>query len=292
MADYLSGVDRDNPSSAIGRDLMHQFFYSIGLGDPSVIGVVDQLFAAGVKDPDQILFALRDNAAVQARFPLSAIDAYNRKTGQNLSYAGYVALENSYKEKLSQSGLPQDFIDHYTTPDQLSGFIARDVSADELQSRVSNAKAAASSMDPNTRKMLYDYYGVDVDHAAAYFLDPTIGGDILDKSFKAVQFGGAAANAGLKIGKDTAEMAAGNGLSLNNSPQLKSVGDQAGAAHRLANIYNDSITDDDLVKEAFNLDGAADVTKKKKSLASKERAAFSGSSGANSGSLTQKATAV
>lgn len=275
-------VDATNPQAQTNRDIMEMFFRQNGLSDmwKAALGEI----ASGLTDPDDILFRLRDTPAYKTRF--AANDARVRAGLPELLPGDYIRLENQYKASLSQAGMPPGF---YDDPSDFSGFIARNTAPAEVERRVAKAQDAVANMDPNTRRTMQDWYGVDSDHLAAYFLDPERAEPLLERQYRAAQAGGQARNVGLDISQGTAELA---GAVAGGADRLGQVAESADTAKTLGQIYGDTVTDDDLVKDALGLDGGAATGKKLKRLASQERAAFGGTSGTSSKSLSQRKTSV
>mgnify|MGYP000903256440 FL=1 len=63
--------------------------------------------------------------------------------------------------------------------------------------------------------------------------------------------------------------------------------DDLAAVDRLNSVQQGDLSAEDLARAAFNMDGAGVAAEKRRKLASKERAAFSGGAAASAGALGQ-----
>lgn len=242
------------------------------------------LIQDGFTDPQTILYSLKDTPEYRARF--KANEARVRAGLSELSPGTYVMLENQYRDFMATAGLPSGF---YDSTDDFTGWIAGDVSPMEAQSRVATARTAAQNVDPNYRATLRDFYGIDDDSLTAYFLDPDKTTAMLENQQAAATVAGAGRNAAFNLSRQRAEQIASMGVGLQQAQQVFDMqGTDRAATQRLAGLYNEKVSEDDLVVEGFNLDGGQAVTAKRKKLASQERAAFSGSGGVGRSSLGRR----
>lgn len=140
---------------------------------------------------DATMLKLRDSPEYKARFPGMAA---RQQAGLNaIDENTYLAWESGAKAQLTKYGLPADF---YSTPDALAQFITGDVSVPELTSRIEKGYNDAMAAPPETRNALQSMYGVDAGHMAAFFLDPKVGQDTIQRKFVASQIGGESTIAG------------------------------------------------------------------------------------------------
>ena len=245
---------------------------------------VEALITDGYADPDTVLLQLRETPEYQQRFAANA--ARKRNNHPELEPATYLRYEKQLREVIQQSGLPNGF---YRDRTDLQGFIENDTSPFEISARIGTASTAAASADPAIKQALKDYYNIDEQGIVAYFLDPTKAAELLTSQYGAAVAGGSFKSQGIKIDKGIAEEIGASGINPVNvaSGAAQVAGDMRSAAD-LGNIYGEDFTSEDLTRSTFDLAGGAAATKKKNRLASAERAAFSGSSGTQSGSLTSK----
>ena len=240
------------------------------------------------KSSDWIKLELRKTDQYRARFP--GMEAISRK-GMAMSEAEYVATERAYLQVLSAAGL--DSV--YGNRADYGRFIASEVSAQELAGRVQIAKDYVNMYAPQSvKQQLRDLYGMDDAQMAAYVLDTSEG---KKKSLAALeseyakrqsqaQVGGAAVDTGLGISTPLRDQIAEAGYNYNQAMTgLGRAKTEADPYRRLGNLYGVATSTDELIQENFGLGGGAEATTKKRKLASKERAAFSGSSALSAGSL-------
>lgn len=254
-------------------------FQQFGLGD--LVPALEEQWKSGYTDATTILVNLKSTDAYKVRF--KANDARVRAGLPELSPGEYVQMESSYRDLMGYAGLSKFF-----GPDDFTKWIENDVSPMEAQQRLVTAKKAVETIDSATKQALTDMYGVDSDGIAAYFLSPEKATGVLEQQYNAAVVSGTASNFNVNVNKSTAEQIGANGVGLQQAQQqFGQVADQSTDAARLGALYSDAITQDDLVKEQFGLQGGTDTTAKKKKLASQERAAFSGSSGIGQTSLSK-----
>jgi hypothetical protein len=220
--------------------------------------------------------------------------------GQAISEGEYTRLETSYREVMRGSGIDAKFYDSF---DDYGRFIAGNVSATEVQGRINAAKSTAN---PAILGELREYYGIDEGTAYAFLLGLTDEkGIALDAAAQArdqqtirdisrnIQIGGMAEAAGFSMNQAQSAALAGTSVGQTIDPfdvrtraQLEGTFGQARrVADRettLAGIDNEAFDQRDALASAFG--------DRQKQLASerrgkRERARFTGSSGASSGSL-------
>lgn len=267
----------------------------------SVEGWISDGWADGYDGGEKMLMLFRTSDATkniyQKRFPgMQALAS----RGQAISEGEYIELERSYRNVLSASNLPPQFYDSF---DDYGRFIAGGVSANEVEGRV---VAARSAMNPLIARELEDYYGIGQDKAMAFLLGLTDEkGLLLDAQKEArnqqtirdisrnIQIGGLAEGAGFRMG--LSESAALSGTSLGQAidpfdqrtaAQLEGTFAQARrTANRettLAAIDQENYAEQDTLLASFGDDQKRLASERR---ARRERARFSGSSGAAASSL-------
>lgn len=242
----------------------------------------------GDKSADWIKLELRKTDQYKARFP--GMEAISKK-GMAMSEAEYIATERAYLQVLSTAGLDKV----YGNRADYGRFIANEVSAQELASRVQIARDYVNMYAPaSVKQQLRELYGMDDTQMAAYVLDTSEG---KKKSLAALeteytkrqaqaQVGGAAIDTGLGISSLLRDEIASMGYNYNQAMAgFGRARTEANPYRRLGQLYGVATSTDELIQENFGLGGAAEVTTKKKKLASQERAAFSGTSALSAGSL-------
>lgn len=262
---------------------LQQQFASLGLGD--LYGLIMSYITDGTDNYDDILNRMQVDPAAQnviaKRFP--ALKA-RQDSGHPISIKDYLNLEDTYRNIVQQSGLPKGFYDQNT---DYTKWIEAGVAPTEVQARINTAANAVNNADPNIKSALRDYYGVDDGGIMAHFLDPKIAADVLTTQYGAASVGGAYKAQGLSLDRSLAEEIGVNPGNLANAAAgANQVAADTQAAAMLSNVWGEDLTSEDLTRDTFNVSGGAAARKKKNSLASQERAAFGGSSGAVNGSLS------
>lgn len=206
-----------SPSAPVGSDvpayqLLRQMFVQFGLEQ---LGIE---FEHLVSDPAlteaEVLNKVYDLPAYKARFP--AMD-YLRKTGGTWTEAQYLQQENAYKQVLKNNLMPAGFMD---TTDEFANWIKGDVSPDELNKRLVQARRFVDSSDPTMLETAQRYYGLDRSTLVAYVADPQKASGLIDKQMRLMETGAAAARYGFQYDIGQAE-------SLMNDPQAGALnGDQ------------------------------------------------------------------
>lgn len=303
MADTLEGwdtqlgnlSDQTNPTILRRLAIIKDMYSKIGLGELFDTLILEEV----VRDPNQtsreVLKSnkIQDSEVYKKRF--KANDARIANGMKPLDPVDYVQLEETYKQYMQQAGLPKGF---YDNPDDFQDWIGKGVAATEVQGRVQMAADAYQTLeanDPGQLQALRDMYGIGRDGVMAYFLDPDKATPLLEKQnqLAASKIAGAGNNFGVSTAKAQAESLAAKGVTEQEARErYRGISTEADQVSRLGAIYGDSVSSEDQVTEAFGLSGANEVTKRKKKLASQERAAFSGSSGIAQGSLSQKKQAI
>lgn len=267
----LTGPQRDAASAVIS--VMSQF----GLESlaPKIAEYVRNGYSA-----DTVTLLLQDTPEYQQRF--IANKARIKAGLPALSPGEYIATERAYGQVLRKYGVPAGF---YDQPGDFQKFLENDMSPAELDSRAQAASDFIQRADPNQMNFFKQYYTQG--DMVAYALDPKRAEPLVGKAFQAASLGGDAAAQGLDITKSYAEHLAGQGLTEAQARQgFGIVATDAARARELSAIYAGSeqaLTTQDLM--AATLEGDAKAQDKANKLASRERAAFGGSSGVNKSSL-------
>ena len=163
-----------------------------------------------VIDENVLMGQIRQEDAYKERF---AANEARRKAGLNVLPEGqYVALENTYRQYLRASGLPNNF---YDSNEDLQNLIANDVSPGELAERVNQGYEAVRMANPEVVRQMQELYGVTEGDLAAYFLDPDRATPTLLQQAQAAQIAAEARmQADISIGAQTAEELAQAGIGV------------------------------------------------------------------------------
>lgn len=229
---------------------------------------------------DTISLMLQQSPEYQNRFSGNAI---REKAGLRiLSPAEYLSVEQSYRQLMSQSGLPGGF---YDKPSDFAAWIGKDVSPQEAKERIDMAKNATAAASPEVKQALKTYYGLDDAHVTAHFLDSKAAEPVLQNQIAAAQVGAAAKESGLDVtGKSIAEEAALRGVSYQQAQQAYSnISGFLGHAMELAHIYGQQYNQQTAEQEALLGQGAAKVAREK--LSKTAEADFGATGGVAQGAL-------
>ena len=246
----------------------------------SLAGRLEELMLDGITDQAQLTLALQDTQEWKTRF------AGNEKLKAAglpvLSVAEYLATERSMAQVMKQHGLPDGF---YDDPEDFGNFIGNSVSPAELESRVQTYSDIVNRQDPAVKAQLRAM-GMTEGDLLAFTMDPERANPLIQRKYKQTLIGAAARRTGLTASNDYAERLAGMNISEEQAQAgYALISENLAATQRLGSIYGDRYGQGDFESEVFEGDGKA--TRKRKRLASQERAAFSGQSGVAQGSLRQ-----
>jgi hypothetical protein len=275
-------------------DLLLAEFSRYGLG--SLLDDVKSLIVSGA-DEASLTLALRQTKAYQNRF---AANQTRINSGlRALSEAEYVTLEDQYQNVMRNYGLPATYYTKDATGKQagFEKFIAGDVSASELEDRISIAQKRVIDAAPQVKEALKQFYpDIKDGDILAYTLDPTQGLANIQKKVLAAEIGGAAIGAGLGYKGDTpeavrarAEELARYGVTAETARAgFGAIGGGLERGRQLASIYqqpdyNQAVAEE----EVFNLPGQTQAGEKRKKIIGLEKATFGGQTGVSSGALSQ-----
>lgn len=180
--------------------------------------------------PNEIGIQLRDNPAFQERFPANKALAAAGKP--QYSVLEYLKLESDYKSALQEAGMPPGF---YDSPQDFQGFIANDVSVNEVAARAQLGYQAVRQAPPQVVAEFQRLYGVSEGELAAYFIDPermrpTFDRYEAERQARAAQIAAAGTTqAGMTVSQQQAEQLARAGVSGEQAQQtFQALGDQQG----------------------------------------------------------------
>jgi hypothetical protein len=238
--------------------------------------------------------ALRGTQAYRTRF--SANDARIAKGLSALSPAQYLAKEDAYQNIMRNYGLPASYytVGQYGKQEGFDKLLANDVSAVELEDRISTAQKRVLNANPEVISALKSFYpDITNGDILAYTLDPTKALTDIKKKVTAAEIQGAANIFGLnKITAEStpeqikqlearAQALAGYGVDKAAAQEgFAQVAEMAPRGSQLADIYKQNpYTQGTAEAEVFKTAGAAEAAAQRKKLKALETAQFSGSSG-------------
>jgi hypothetical protein len=287
------------------RDIVLELFRNAGMDDNFVnqlASVIDQVYQDNiVPTQEQVLSTIYNSDVYKKRFAGNELirkrmaDGYGLPGDRILSPAEYIDLERQYRDIFSEAGLPAGF---YDTPDDFSNLIGSGVSASEINARVNMAADALNYADNNTLNALQTYYGLNRGDMVAYLLDPTKAMNVLQSRtnttanlqfmYTSSQVGGAASRQGMAANQQFAEEITKAGKADAAESAFAAASEAQGAYERLSSIYGGQAGQEDLARAALQLEGGVTAKKKIKTLAQKERAAFSTQSALTESSLSKR----
>ena len=269
-------------------DTLYSEFNQYGLG--ALIEPLKGMIAGGATGA-QLSLALQNTDAYKTRFSANADRI--AKGLSALSPAQYVGMEDQYQNIMRQYGLPAT----YYTPDSTGkqpGFdqlLANDVSATELNDRISTAQQRVLNANPEVLQQLKIYYpDITNGDIMAYALDPKNAITDLKQKVTTAEIGGAAAAAGLSDTAAQASQLASYGITGAQAQQnYGTIAQMAQRGSQLASIYNTApYGQDQATAEIFNTAGQTDAANQRKKLTALEQAQFSGQSGTASNAFSRE----
>lgn len=264
----------DSQQSAF--DIMRTMLTNYGLG--SLTGELQKIILSGISNQNEIQLQLQSTDAWKQRF--KGNELLRAKGLPVLDVSQYLAVESSYAQVMKNYGLPVGF---YDDPSDFADWIGNSVSANEINQRAGMYADLAKREDPAIHQQLMAM-GMSEGDILANLMDSSRAMPLLQQKYQSALIGGAARRAGVTPTTDYVQRLADQGVTEQQAAQgYGQIAAELPTAMRLGQIYGDQIAQTDLESEAFDSNGA--VTQKKKRLASRERAAFSGSAGVGQGSL-------
>lgn len=267
----LSGENRDAFMA------LNSLFQQYGLG--SLAGKIYEYVKNGY-GADTISVLLQDTPEYKKRF--AANDARIKAGMSVLSPAEYISVENSYRQIMRQSGLPEGF---YDSSDDFTSWLSGDVSPTELQSRVDLATQATALASPAYKNALKQM-GLSDGELAAYFLDKDRALPILQKAAATAAVGAEAIQRGLAFDQTYSEQLATMGISREQAAQgYAQIADEFSDLKTLGQIYGGGWTQRQAEEDVFV--GGTSGSEQRKKLISSEKGAFTGATGGARSGLAQ-----
>jgi hypothetical protein len=243
--------------------------------------------------PSEFAVRLRQTDPYKKRFAANATRIAGGLAA--LSEGEYIGLEDQYQNIMRNYGLPSTY---YTKGDlgRQEGFeklISYDVSAIELEDRISTAQKRVINAPPEVTAALKAFYpSITNADILAYTLDPTKGLDDIKRKITASEIGGAAMAQGLTTSLDATGQSLGaealTKLGVTQAEAQKGFSNIASilpAAEKLSSIYGgEDYTRLQAEQEQFKQ--LASAKRARESLTALETAQFGSSAGTNKSSLT------
>ena len=276
---YTPGGGKFTGEQQSAFSMMSALLNQYGLG--SLSDKLRDLIVGGVTDQATLTLELQNTNEWKQRF---AGNERLRAAGLPvLSVAEYLSVERSYAQLMKQYGLPQGF---YDDPSDFADLIGNSVSPAELNQRVGMYADLANREDPAIKEQLRQMGFGDGD-LIAFMVDAKRAMPLIQRKYQEATIGGAARRAGLAA--DRAGRLVDWGVTEQQAIQgYGLISESLDTFENLADIHGGDFDQADFEAEVFGGDGNA--ARKRKRLASQERAAFSGSSGVGRGSLSRDTT--
>lgn len=230
---------------------------------------------------DTISILLQETPEYKKRF---AGNEARKKAGLNvLSPGEYISVENSYRQILRAAGLPVGF---YDSTDDFSKFIGNDLSPSELKERADLATQATALASPEYKAAL-KRLGISDSEMTSYWINQEKSIPFLQKTAATAAIGAEALQRGMNFDKEYFENLATQGVTGDQAAQgYAKIAEEFGTLRTLGSIYGNAWTQRMAEEEQFT--GGTAGTGVRRNLATRERAQFSGASGAARSGLAQR----
>lgn len=185
------------------------------LADRGLQGLGDfawNLYLQG-KTPQEIYVAVKDTPQYQQRYPAMA---ELERTGRAISEDAYRSYESTVANLLQRYGVPNSM---YSTPQGIKDLLLANVSASEVNDRLTLASTAAFQAPASVKQAAETMYGMGHGDLTAYFLDPDKALPLLQQRWNAAQVAGAASEQSQQIDQATAERLAAQGVGYAQAQQ-------------------------------------------------------------------------
>lgn len=116
---------------------------------------------------DAVWRSVRDTAEYKTRF--KGIEMRKQRGLPPIDEDRYLQIEQEFRDTLRSNGMPRGF---YDSQDDFANFIANDVRADELNTRIQQGYRAVTETEPGTKEELKRLYGLQDGDIAAFLIDP------------------------------------------------------------------------------------------------------------------------
>jgi hypothetical protein len=209
------------PTQQSAYQQANAYLASLGM-DPSQFQ--QMLTDAAVNDYSPAAFTqvVQSSPQFQAAFPEMKLRQQNKL--YPMTPAEIVTYRSTARSLAQSYGLPAGFMNNQTITD----LIGNGVSPDELKGRIVQGFAAVNDAPQDVKDALLNYYGIDQGHLAAFFLDPKMGEDLIQKAVASSQIGAAGARTHYGLSREEAETLAGGGVTADQAAKGLSALSQEG----------------------------------------------------------------
>jgi hypothetical protein len=251
-------------------------------GLASLVPRIKQLAISGASE-STITLQLQESEEYKTRF--KANQDRIKKGLRVLDPGDYLNLEDDYRQILRAYGLKAFDTDAY-----VQQFIANDIATTELSNRVVTAVQRVQNADPAILTTLRSFYGISDNDLVAYVLDPNQQFQKIERQVAAAEIGAAAGLQGISTGVSVAEQLAAQGVTKAQAQKgYSTIADILPTSEKLSGIYDKALPSYGLAEaeqEVFNT--LASAQRKRRALAEREIAEFSGASGLSKSALSKQ----
>tara|TARA_R100000278_G_scaffold121499_2_gene105617 strand:+ start:1038 stop:1922 length:885 start_codon:yes stop_codon:yes gene_type:complete len=197
-------IDTDWIKQIIDRNPWLQNF-----GSDFINSLINDIVLEGITEPTEILDIVRTTPAYQARFP--GLIERQTKGLAPMSEAEYIQYETTIYGLLNSYGVADIFADGGISGEsfknKIKDLVAGDVNAPEFSRRLDKGYAAVVDNIDEVSSQFRQFYGTELQESdlLAYFLDPSIGIQIIEDQVATAQIGASAQKFGLNITQTFAE---------------------------------------------------------------------------------------
>lgn len=277
---YKTTVDED------AYEILRLTFKEYGLDDAEILKEIQGYMERGISS-ELATLELKKTTAYTTRF--SGNEA-RRAAGLNvLSEAGYLELENAYKETLRVYGLQGYFgTDRKAAQSKMGELIGNDINAPEFKERIDTVVTRVNNADPNIKATLRGFYNITDTDLVKYFLSPKENLPRLQEKVTAAEIGNEALKQNLITSVTSAENLAKLGITQKEAREgYSEISEILPTATKLGQIYGEEgINYTQATAEEERFGELESARRKRLRLAEKEIGTFSGQSGVVRGSLS------
>jgi hypothetical protein len=264
-------------------------------GLEGLVGDLDRIIKDSGNSASVAMNQIRQTEAYRDRFK-GLLGLQQRGVADVRNEAEYIELETNYRQVFREAGI-QNFLGNSGSKaerDAIAKLVGDfSLSVNEVRDRVGDAQRVVAETPQEVRDSLQRYYNIDPGTLVEYALDPSRTQAKINQLANTAIVGGYASRAGLDLDLRGAESVAGLSGTQDVSTERLTTDMAASrtirdATKRLADIEKSDLSDTEVVGSTLGIN--AEAAKKVKTLQSRERARFSGTSGIGQSTLTSART--
>lgn len=264
-------------NDALGQ--MKNYLGQFKMDDPDMLNTVKGWIVNGYST-DRVKLEIPNTPQFQQQFP-----EYKARIDAGLPPMSPVDILNyrsSATQLLRDAGLPPGF---YDSPDDFVDLVVKNLSPAELQGRIKDGYASVANAPQAVQDTFAEYFGAKgPDMLATFFLDPTKGGDFIQKAVTEAKIGGAGSQYGFNINQSAAEAYAAQGITGAQAQQGFQQADQMKPLAEETISEQGDLTNEQLAQGVLTGGDAAAATKRRAQERSAQfRQAYGGAGGGSQG---------